>query len=502
MANNDDWEDIGPKTKGAATKQSSGDWEDITPSAKATSEPTQFEKDRTPDESGGFLAGVKQSLSSIPSGVDLLTAGMPGVGAARALYNTAVNAPQHMRDEWNADKGMNPIVRIAGAGAAALSPLVGIDPDAMRATAEHGDTAGVLGQAALPTGLALSPLAAEGIAKTATAVRTAALGNPDVAALKGLQVGARSPKAIKALRDVEGARPYLKGATSQADLQARIPAAKTEIWQPYEDAINQVGHRTVNGPDGPATVADLESERLKVSAQLRAARDMKPSDLQTVMQKDQAVAELTRRDTAIKSAIDPELQTTGIDPQKIRNTFGSVKGIEGKVSGKSTLAEPSKPTGFGRVTGIRLTKPSTWLGEPLQGARDLVAGRPLWRAKPTDLKIREGFAVGGDKPNLTPFTPSTSFSSLRGLLGSGAIPSPPVSTPAGPPSFSAAEGTRASRLGLLLPEHASPTLQMPASSGIEPGPSSTPLRTVVRDPKTGRMKRMYLSGSQPLAGEP
>lgn len=363
--------------------------------------------------------------------------------------------------------------------AAGLGSPLGVNAEAMEHDAAIGNTRGILGEAAVPTTAALAPLAVEGLVRGGTALRSAAMMDPDVAAAKALRTGGGA-KALRSEANVDTARPYLKGAQNLEDLQSRIPAAKSEIWKPYSDAVDQVGHVSVDGPDGPSTVRELEQERLKTSAQLSAARNMKPTDLQTAIQKDQSIAELTKRDAAIKGAIDPELRKTGIDPGKIRQTFGGVKGIEASVSGRSTLTETPRKYGFGKMGNIQLTRPSTWIGQPLSGVRDLVAGRPLFSGAPTDVAVREGFRTGGEKPNLAPFAPTIQQRPIRGLLGPGATPlgmsDEPLTGPSAPQPTDL--GIRASRLGLQLPERAGASRPLITPLRMDPiEPPTTPMPT-------------------------
>jgi hypothetical protein len=109
------------------------------------SQPTQFEKDRTPGADSGFASGAKSALGANgpePSFTDTLKTGLeaglgPGLGVAKTLYGAVKNAPENYR---------------AGGLPGTLGPLVGVDPVSMRNRAEHGDTAGVAGEAAVPLG--------------------------------------------------------------------------------------------------------------------------------------------------------------------------------------------------------------------------------------------------------------------------------------------------------------------------------------------------------------
>ena len=182
--------------------------------------------------------------------------------------------------------------------------------------------------------------------KGVSAIRDAAMGDPDVAALKGLRVAPSSAKSLSTLKSVEGARPYLKGAKSLEDVQARVPAAKNEIWGPYQKTVDAIGGKKVQGPDGPTTVRDLENERLQISANLRALKQGGPEAVQLATQKGMNQADLLAREKAVQSALDPHLEQAGIDPKLIRQTFSNVAQIGGRVAGKSTMAESSSALWF------------------------------------------------------------------------------------------------------------------------------------------------------------
>jgi len=237
--------------------------------------------------------------------------------------------------------------------------------------------------------------AVRGMGAAADTVRNVAVGDPNAAALRGLRIGPRSPKAISTLSAIEGARPFLKGATSLEDLQGRIPAAKNEIWSPYKQAIDTVGDKST----GFGTVADLENERLQNSALLRGLKSKNPEAIQLAMQKGLNEADLLAQEKQLKSILDPELRATGIDPTAIRKSFGEVSRIGKQVSGRSTLIEAEKPYGIGKMLDLDLHKPLQAPGKIMEGLRDVIAGRPLLRGKPTDVSILEGFRDAGPKPD-------------------------------------------------------------------------------------------------------
>lgn len=242
-----------------------------------------------------------------------------------------------------------------------------------------------------------------GVSRGREAIREAALGGQegaDAAALKSLRIPSSSTRAARTLDAVEGARPFLKGTKSVAEAQERIPAAKAEIWAPYENALNKIGDHPVKGPDGMTTVRALEEERLQLSALNRGLRTGDPAALRLAEQQGiTSKAEALEREYKIQRALDPELEKVGIKPREIRKAFGQVSQVGQPLIGRSTIAEPSQPYGFGRMTSVRLSKPLSGIEALAQGGRDVLAGRPWWSGKPSDVNIREAFRIGGEKPN-------------------------------------------------------------------------------------------------------
>ena len=342
--------------------------------------------------------------------------------------------------------------------------------------------------------------AVRGAGEVGSSLRNAAMGDPDVAALKGLQVGPRSPKTLKTLGAVEGARPYLEGVQNLQDLQTRVPQAKAEIWQPYQDAVDAIGGRQVKGPDGVTTVRELENQRAQLSALNRGLKLNSPEAIQLAQQKGMTAAQLLAQEKAVQAALDPELASTGIDPKLIRKTFGQVSQVGSRVSGKSTLAEAAQPSGFGKIANLSLEHPLQAPGQVLGGLRDLVAGRPMWEAKPTDLGIREGFRIGGPKPEFgTPRPPDLTAPAPLGLHSPAIqLGAPPEvgGTPEGyrPPPFH--YDTDAMRTGRLLNP---PPIQLGgAVEGTRPPEfhyDTTPMRK-------GRTLSAGISDDMPLSSYP
>ena len=258
-------------------------------------------------------------------------------------------------------------------------------------------------------------------------IRDAAIGDPNVPALKGLRVPPSSSKGLRTVSAIEGSRPFLSGAKNLADLQAKIPLAKNEIWGPYQKTIDAISDRPANGPDGPTTVGELESERQQLSALNRALKQRDPQAIQTAQQKGLNEAQLLDREKAVQQALDPHLESAGIDPKSIRKAFSQVSTVEGRVQGRTTTAEPKQPYGVAKLGDVSLTKPLSNI--PLAGdiIKDMAAGR-YWSAKPTDVAIREGFRPGGAKPDFrAPSTAMPPFEQPPRQLPSSVIPNAEVS---------------------------------------------------------------------------
>ena len=368
-----------------------------------------------------------------------------------------------------------------------------------------------LGQ--IGTGAILGEGAGRGLGVAADAggaIRDAALGDPNAAALKGLGIGPKSPKALGTIQSVEGARPFLQGADDLADIQGKVKPAKAEIWKPYSDALDAIGDRVVNGPDGPTSVNDLEAERLQLSAINRGLKGKvpNPESVQLAQQKGLNQAQALAKEAAVKAALDPELASTGINPTAIRKAFGQVSEVGGKVAGKTTLIEEAQPSGFGKIlrpismvdslspSGLPVSKLVGPISQIGGGLKDLIAGRPAWSAKPTDLGIREGFANAGAKPDFGSVTTTGQPPPPAALLGSGARPmaAPSISSRvANPQMQNYYYDTDAMRTGRLLN---APPIEL---GGDVEGPKGQPFRYDTTPMRQGRTLPAHLGDDMPLS---
>jgi hypothetical protein len=108
------------------------------------------------------IGGAKNVLRSLP----WMAAGDPAAVAGQAISSAGQMASDDVSRQLEGRSGLH---RAAAPLAQMLVP--GLNPAAMKQATSQGDTAGVLGQAAVPAALAASPLAAEGVYRGTGAVR-------------------------------------------------------------------------------------------------------------------------------------------------------------------------------------------------------------------------------------------------------------------------------------------------------------------------------------------
>jgi hypothetical protein len=355
-------------------------------------------------------------------------------------------------------------------------------PETIKQMATHPiETAGgAVGGAVL--GMGAGEIGA-GLGRAGSALRSAAIGDPDAAALRALNVPPKSPHVQSTLNAVAKSRPYLSGARNLEDLQSRIPPAKSEIWSPYQQGVEAIGDRPVQGPGGMSDVRGLEDERQQMSALNRDLRSRMPNpeSVRLAEQKGMGQADLLQHERAVKAALDPELASTGIKPGAIRSTYGGVSKVGERVSGRSTIGEESQPYGLGKLSNIDITKPLSMVKPVFEAGRDIVAGRPLFSGKPTDVAVRDAFRAGGPKPDLGTLR-APSLAAAQPLR----LPSPaaqlgrapePGGTPEGyqPPPFY--HDTAAMRRGMLLE---APPIQLGGHVEGTPPPMVHPGTTAMR----------------------
>lgn len=114
---------------------------------------TQFEQDRTPTESSvsRFASGALDATKGIVSGLTNLDLSPTGAALTGAKMGAQIGSEDAARKE----EGRSAAYR----GIAAVGTGLGINARGMEEAADRGDSAGILGQAAVPAGLALAPAA-------------------------------------------------------------------------------------------------------------------------------------------------------------------------------------------------------------------------------------------------------------------------------------------------------------------------------------------------------
>lgn len=129
------------------------------------SQPTQFEKDRTPGSGSGFLPHAGSALKGLAGGIANLAFSPSEIAASTAKQAGQMGVDAAARQQ----EGRSAAYQVAAPVAQLAVP--GLNPRAMEQAANRGDTSGVLGEAAVPTALALAAPVAEGAAKVTRPTR-------------------------------------------------------------------------------------------------------------------------------------------------------------------------------------------------------------------------------------------------------------------------------------------------------------------------------------------
>lgn len=355
-------------------------------------------------------------------------------------------------------------------------------PGAISDLAQSNDPLFHLGMAApraagQGVGQVAAALAPKAIAGGARAVSEAtAPPEPNAAISEGLHVPMKSKLMQQTVRDVEASRPYLGGRTAagelpkQADIQARIPGAKQEIFSPINKALDLIKDNKVKFGGEDTTVGKLQEMRNQLSSQRsKMIKGLSPEQVSELRATGGKVADLYDQIEKIDNTLDPEIAKTGIDPAAIRRQYGAVRGVERRISGKSTVTEPEQAYGVRKLIPFKapgaLGVPE-WQWKPIEGIRDIRAGQP-WSGKPSDVGIGRVFPEAGAKPNFgTPRIPQ--ITNPARLLPRGPIPMGSAMEPIGQPSPPAAQ---------MLPYQ--PSLQKPPAfvrpMEIRPAPGTMEL---------------------------
>lgn len=219
---------------------------DILGHLESSSGPMQFEKDRS--GGAGFMGGVKTALGldAVPTKEEARREALLGplaipLSAGRTVVNAVTGAPGRAMRAWEAGRGMPLAARVSETLASPLGPIVGVDPDAMREAAQRGDTGAVMGQAAVPAALAMSPLAAEGIWKG---------GRPVAAKAKTAIANTFRDESghIRPVRELVLDKVVPKRAETIAQKEVRAVKERTADWIPRKMPKKTVAEQLAKKP--------------------------------------------------------------------------------------------------------------------------------------------------------------------------------------------------------------------------------------------------------------
>lgn len=389
-----------------------------------------------PSGAAGFALGAAKGLASQVASPAIALA--PGLSDGLGKYLLDKLAPASGAEEtgdWAAQAATlvpaviaDPAAAIIGAAGgsvgsaagAALAPHFGISPE----------------RGALIGGMVGALAGAHGGAKArevaGNVIKEAAMEDPDMAALKALNVGPDTRAASRTLENIKIARPYLKGVQTQDQLQQAIPTAKDEVWAPRQAVIDHYGDLNIQGPNGLTTVRQLEERRAQLAAINQGLKNAvtAPEALRQAEQMGLTKAKVIQEERDTNAVLDRFIEDQGVHSQQVRRTYSALKDLQARTQGRLGGMEKS-PMGLGKVVqgarvgggvgesgefrghGAFLTEPIVRFG---QAARDIAAGRGLFSGSPADISVREGFRTGGPKPDLG--TPK--FVPMSRMLGPGA----------------------------------------------------------------------------------
>jgi hypothetical protein len=319
--------------------------------------------------------GEKVAEYAFPGGAPALRMAKGYVqGAGQGLQQAAQYAQQ---------PGLPNKLRAGVTALGAINPLTTGSTTNINTLEDQGRNREAIGQAAVD----LVPLAAGALRGPVRALAS----DPEGSMLRG--VAPPAAKGIRTLKSYEAVKPLLKGAQNLEDLQRRTVEAQARAWKPYSDALSRIGVKQVLLPTKGTTqggvlttVSELEKMRREVSAQLDTVRSANPIKQQLAIQQGLNAADLTEKYNRILSVLDPELRKAGIDPVGIRKLHGQINDIRRPIEGKTTVGQPNKPYGIGKIAEHPF-RPSSYP----KALEDLGAGRPTFYGKPTDVDIQEAF---------------------------------------------------------------------------------------------------------------
>jgi hypothetical protein len=395
----------------------------------------------------GVWSGVR---SALPSAGDVVKSGAAAAATGglslaydtgKTLYDAARNAPANFRTGAANIRAIEPeatdalgrvnsaVDQAIGGTASAFGPLVGVNPQSMAERASRGDTAGILGEAAVPAALAVGgQAAAEGRAALGERAAWKPGGSKFIGPLpesaENLQAHADLKHAIPATKstpytdaDLHTAKPFLydehrtSPIKSVTDVRDAADAAIGKIEDHVADRIGQIpddpiatnpradvqralsssprgqkfvdaGMKELEGLnlDDP-TVSEADAIRRQLNAENKAVLKKNNYDIDTARRADAGFAAREAAAESLRNGIYDQLELRGIEGvQGLRQAEGSVIRIrnaaQNQIFNGDKAVRASAPTSVAQSTAAELAKlGGTMAGAHVAGPVGAVVGR-------------------------------------------------------------------------------------------------------------------------------
>ena len=485
---------------------------------------------RAPESAAGTVGSVIGDAAQFAVPLTRVSKAMQGAGLVkRAVVDAATSAGVAGVQSAGDPSTMG----VAAAGGAVL-PFAGAAARGVGRTvsrAAHGAKEGGLGGA------------------VASAARTVAPGDPRILmiqAIKPRATRARFPAALdRAMPLVDEAAEALgRPIQNLDDLATATTAAKRTVAQqldqvrgvsqslevdlsPVSDAMARSIPRKLR-LESPATAQRLEeaaevyrrrfslpeAEQLlkETNAEMEAFYSKFPTAQRRALTADPEWARLDAQAKALRSAIDGALDRVadggGATAKELRRRYGALMELDGEVERRVNVARRQQPDSLAeqiatasgmadRAAGIYRMGRGVATGSPaeiISGGADLVRGQVrretakfLREQQTTDSLIRRAFEAHRQMGRRLQPVNMPRPRRIAGALPAGpSVPPPPVD-----PSFvRGVPAMRSTSERLALPPPAARPMPAAETSGVT---AVAARRTVQRDPRTGQMRRVYLS---------
>jgi hypothetical protein len=441
-------------------------------SLQLNAQPTQFEKERTPQGSPtwravkAFGSDVGGALSSVG---DIVTGGPLGAIASAPKQAAALV----LADQNRKEAGYSPLYR----GAAALGGIAGVNAEGMEEAAKHGDTAGVVGHTALPAigaamgaDQALTGGKATGalgkIPGKAVQSTLDTLGNPYTlgmdsgglltkgvrprARAQGWQEAIQSPGVQRAIKEADAASPI----QGNEDFHDAIGPMKEKLWnEKVQPALDRQGPRPVDMKPAAQAVRDAITPEMRefnptgvaqledLAGKLEKSRTVDEASNLQKYANGQLESYFSKYPTARRSALTASPDTLGWETARraireqlnktmedagetqaadARKDYGHLTTIEKELERKVNPNERKAPFNLARTLGLIGALPTAGLS--------VLAGETISHLNNPDVLVRRGIAKM-NPPAEAPFTPPPAFKPPAPPAVQQSLPLPPENAP-------------------------------------------------------------------------